>query len=131
MRRVFSPNLIKRLSRVPLKDRVLIKWLTIYKRLQPLVRCPRGRAFACFLALSLTRLQGGTSEANKVILHNSGTSAFTEMWNAINNAKHRVDLETYILVPDAIGLKMLECLTEAAKRGCKYAQMHAVLLRRH
>ena len=65
-------------------------------------------------------LQGGTSEGNKVILHNSGTSAFSEMWNAINHAKHRVDMETYILVPDAVGLKTLECLTEAAKRGCKY-----------
>lgn len=65
-------------------------------------------------------LQGGTSEGNKVILHNSGTSAFSEMWNAINRAKHRVDMETYILVPDAVGLKTLECLTEAAKRGCKY-----------
>lgn len=42
------------------------------------------------------------------------------MWTAIKNAKHRVDLETYILVPDEVGLQTLSCLTDAAKRGCRF-----------
>lgn len=74
--------------------------------------------------------QGGTSEGNQLTIYNSGTSAFTEMWTAIKKAKHRIDLETYILKPDTVGLQMLSCLTDAAKRGCKYVPSSNLLFLR-
>lgn len=43
------------------------------------------------------------------------------MWSAIRNAKKRVWITTYILKPDAVGLKMIEELTEAARRGVQVA----------
>lgn len=43
------------------------------------------------------------------------------MWEAIRTAKHRVWITTYILKPDAVGLKFIEELTNAAKRGVQVA----------
>jgi hypothetical protein len=42
------------------------------------------------------------------------------MWSAIQHAKQTVWLETYILKPDAIGLRTIKELTDAAKRGVRY-----------
>lgn len=39
------------------------------------------------------------------------------MWEAIRNAKSRIWITTYILKPDTVGLKFIEELTNAAKRG--------------
>ena len=42
------------------------------------------------------------------------------MWDAIDTAKRRVWIETYILEPDFVGVKTIDKLADAAKRGCKY-----------
>jgi phosphatidylserine/phosphatidylglycerophosphate/cardiolipin synthase-like enzyme len=43
------------------------------------------------------------------------------MWEAIRSAKHRVWMTTYILKPDLVGLRTIEELTNAAKRGVQVA----------
>eukprot|EP01130_Rhizamoeba_saxonica_P014073 TRINITY_DN6096_c0_g1_i1.p1 TRINITY_DN6096_c0_g1~~TRINITY_DN6096_c0_g1_i1.p1 ORF type:complete len:359 (-),score=61.30 TRINITY_DN6096_c0_g1_i1:40-1116(-) len=40
------------------------------------------------------------------------------MWAAIRTAKENVWMETFLLNPDPVGLKMIYELTQAAKRGC-------------
>jgi cardiolipin synthase len=61
---------------------------------------------------------GGNSEGNKITLYDTGDDAFRAMWAAIDNAKHRVWLETYILEPDHIGKRTINGLIKAAKAGC-------------
>jgi cardiolipin synthase len=43
------------------------------------------------------------------------------MWESIRNAQKRIWLTTYILKPDPVGLKMIEELTNAARRGVQVA----------
>lgn len=43
------------------------------------------------------------------------------MWHSIRQAKHRVWLTTYILKPDAVAFRMIEELTNAARRGVQVA----------
>ena len=46
--------------------------------------------------------------------------AFSSMWGSISTAKSRVWVETFILEPDPVGLRMIAELTDAARRGCQY-----------
>ena len=46
---------------------------------------------------------GGISGGNKVLLYKNQDNVFEDMWKEIDNAKHRILLETYIFEPDAIG----------------------------
>lgn len=61
---------------------------------------------------------GGLSTGNRISLFTDGDAAFLSMWHAISTARERVWLETYTLEPDAVGLRTLALLEEAAKRGC-------------
>lgn len=45
------------------------------------------------------------------------------MWESISKAKHRVWIQTFILEPDPVGLRMIAELTAAAKRGCQYVSL--------
>jgi len=55
---------------------------------------------------------------NKVTLYNDGKDCFTDMWDAIENAKSMVWLESYIIEPDHVGRKTMELLLHAKNRGC-------------
>lgn len=110
VKRVFKPDLIKSLKyRNPVWTKITFKWQ------QTLKRYP-----SFFFILNRTRLLplGGNSEGNKITLYDSGDDAFRAMWAAIDNAKHRVWLETYILEPDNIGKRTINGLIKAAKSGC-------------
>lgn len=58
------------------------------------------------------------SFGNTVKLYSNGSECFTDMWDAIDTAKRRVWIETYILEPDFVGVKTIDKLADAAKRGC-------------
>jgi len=63
------------------------------------------------------------SSGNRVDLFFDGSTAFQSIWSSIQEAKHRIWIETYQLVPDHVGLKTIQLLTEAAQRG-----VHVVLV---
>lgn len=63
--------------------------------------------------------QGGSSTGNRVRLLPEGDQAWSAMWEAIESARQRVWLETYIMEPDALGQGTLERLRDAAARGCE------------
>jgi cardiolipin synthase len=60
---------------------------------------------------------GGHSDGNHVSVYSDGDDAFRSMLDAIERAQQRVWLETYILEPDALGLRVLDALKRAAERG--------------
>jgi cardiolipin synthase A/B len=65
-----------------------------------------------------------TTEILKTITHTeqlffSGYDYFTSLLNSINQATHRVDLETYIFLQDSLGEKIAEALRSAAQRKVK------------
>ncbi|HWB20258.1 MAG TPA: phospholipase D-like domain-containing protein, partial [Phycisphaerales bacterium] len=66
---------------------------------------------------------GACSTGNTIALYHNGDDCFEAQWDAIAKAKRRVWLEMYTLAPDGVGLRMLEELTKAAKRGCKVILM--------
>lgn len=63
--------------------------------------------------------QGGSSTGNRVRLLPEGDEAWSAMWAAIESARTRVWLETYIMEPDSLGQGTLERLRDAAARGCE------------
>jgi len=60
---------------------------------------------------------GGTSVGNTVELYFDGDAAFTDMLAAIDRAKQRVWLETYIIEDDALGQRVRDALVRARRRG--------------
>lgn len=64
---------------------------------------------------------GGVSDGNEMTLFTDGDEAFTAFLAAIDAAKSRVWLETYIFEPDRLGLLVLDALTRARQRGCDVA----------
>lgn len=58
------------------------------------------------------------SEGNRVRLLTEGDEALELFGEAVERARERVWLETYIFEPDATGQHVLEALTRAARRGC-------------
>lgn len=73
--------------------------------------------------ITLNRLSrlGGISDGNGIALYTDGDAAFTAFLAAIDEARERVWLETYIFEPDRLGRRVLEALTRAAERGCDVA----------
>jgi cardiolipin synthase len=61
---------------------------------------------------------GGVSTGNRLTLFKDGDSNFLAMWDAIEKAKTSVWVQTYTLEPDAVGLKTIAVLEDAASRGC-------------
>eukprot|EP01129_Flabellula_baltica_P000816 TRINITY_DN10767_c0_g1_i1.p1 TRINITY_DN10767_c0_g1~~TRINITY_DN10767_c0_g1_i1.p1 ORF type:complete len:508 (-),score=87.62 TRINITY_DN10767_c0_g1_i1:40-1524(-) len=62
---------------------------------------------------------GRPSFDNDVDLFFNGSDMYKSLWNDIDNAQHRVWVQTYILEPDFVGLETIKKLTDAAKRGCQ------------
>lgn len=62
---------------------------------------------------------GGASTGNQTQMFCDGDCMFEAMWTIIGAARRRVLLEMYIFEPDRVGLRTLELLTDAAKRGCE------------
>lgn len=56
---------------------------------------------------------------NKITLLTNGENAFPAMLLAINNAKERISLETYIIRFDELGMQFYQALVNAAQRGVK------------
>jgi cardiolipin synthase len=67
---------------------------------------------------------GGHSHGNEVTIYNNGDDAFTAMFAAIEGARSLVWLETYILLPDALGRRVLDALRAAAERGLQVVLLH-------
>jgi cardiolipin synthase len=57
--------------------------------------------------------------ADEVALLRDGKRAFPEMLGAIERAEHEVLLEMYWISPDTCGLRFLDALTAAARRGVR------------
>lgn len=99
VKRVFTPNLLTALKQKHnLREEAVFRWQRVVKTLLPL---------------------GGASEGNHLTIYSDGDDAFSAMWNAIENAKKKVCMETYIYSPDTIGKKTMESLTNAASRGAE------------
>lgn len=60
---------------------------------------------------------GGDSDGNELVLFVDGDDAFSAMLAAIESARVRVWLETYIFKPDGLGSRVLLALAAAARRG--------------
>jgi cardiolipin synthase len=58
-------------------------------------------------------------EGNQVTMLVNGEQAYPEMLRAIDEAKHSVALEVYIIELDNTGRSFVDALVRAAKRGCK------------
>ncbi len=54
---------------------------------------------------------------NRVSILHNGEAAYPAMWAAIENARERVYLSTYIFRTDATGRRFIDALTAAAERG--------------
>lgn len=58
-------------------------------------------------------------EGNRAIYLRDGTRQLEWMLAAIARAKKRVDFEMYIFQPDEVGKRILDALSDAARRGCR------------
>jgi len=70
------------------------------------------------LAGALLRF-GGASSNNGITLFTDGDHAFEAIWEAIDQARHRIFFECYTIEPDRVGTRTIAALTEAARRGCE------------
>ena len=73
--------------------------------------------------LRILRPLGAVSEGNRIQVFADGDDAFEAMWEAIDTARERVWMNTYILEHDAVGRRTLAALEEAARRGCEVVVM--------
>lgn len=80
----------------PLHLRLLRAWRTTLERLRPL---------------------GGISDGNRIDVYTSGDDAFGAMLAAVDGAKTRAWMETYIFEPDELGMRVVAALAAAARRG--------------
>lgn len=69
------------------------------------------KAFANLITL------GGFSYHNRLKIFHSGDEAFLAIFNAIEQARSSIFIETYILAPDELGLRLRETLLRARARN--------------
>ena len=96
IRAIFNPSLVSRMADLPFSHQLLLRWRRILHSLLPL---------------------GGASGGNKLQVYAVGDDMFEAMWAAIQSAKESIRMETYILEPDVIGIRTMQLLADAAKRG--------------
>ena len=96
LRVVFNPWLVSKIADLPYSSQLLQRWHHVLHLLLPL---------------------GGSSSGNRVSVYNDGDDAFEAMWGAIERATRSVRMETYIFEPDAVGVRTLQLLQQAAERG--------------
>lgn len=63
-------------------------------------------------------MYGAFTHGNQFHVYNEGSLLFRDLWNEMDNAKDRIWMEVYTLAADTTGLRTLQSLTNAAKRGC-------------
>eukprot|EP01080_Neovahlkampfia_damariscottae_P005611 gene5611-9428_t len=98
IKRILSPSFVRlsknqKYSRL---EKVRLKWNQILRVLLPL---------------------GSSSEGNRVKIFSKGLDAQESIEKSINEAKRKIEMETYIFKTDESGKRILECLANAAKRG--------------
>ena len=96
IRAIFNPSLVSRMADLPFSHQLLLRWRRILHSLLPL---------------------GGASGGNRLRVYANGDDAYEAMWAAIEDAKESIRMETYILEPDVIGIRTMQLLAAAAKRG--------------
>lgn len=74
--------------------------------------------------MRVLRPLGGASSGNQIRMFTDGDEAFESMWAAIDSAKSRVWLETFIFEPDAVGAETIARLRAAQQRGCEVILMY-------
>ncbi len=74
--------------------------------------------------MRVLRPLGGASSGNRIRMFTDGDDAFESMWAAIDSAKSRVWLETFIFEPDAVGAETIARLRAAQLRGCEVILMY-------
>ncbi|MEM7310137.1 MAG: phosphatidylserine/phosphatidylglycerophosphate/cardiolipin synthase family protein [Planctomycetota bacterium] len=95
VRSVFAPHLAPA-GEPGLARRLTRRWRHTLGRLRPL---------------------GGMSVGNRVELFTDGDALFEALWAAIDAARERVLLSTYILADDRVGRRTIAALAAAAERG--------------
>ena len=103
VRHIFNPSLVSKMTDLPFSAQLLLRWRRILHALLPL---------------------GGSSSGNRVTVYADGDDAFTAMWAAIEAATQSIRMETYILEPDAIGVRTMQLLADAARRGVDVALIY-------
>jgi cardiolipin synthase len=68
--------------------------------------------------LRLLRPLGAVTLGNRIEVLADGDLAFEAMWQAVDEARRSVVLNTYILENDRVGERTIAGLTAAARRGC-------------
>lgn len=76
-----------------------------------------GKPFAAMKILGDAVSKYDFTSSNEIHMLESGDAAYTAMLQAINQAKRSVLLETYIFDRDPIGIRFVEALAAAVKRG--------------
>jgi cardiolipin synthase len=74
--------------------------------------------------LSRLLVLGGASSGNSAEVMFDGDEVMESLWNAIDGARHRVWVETYIMEPDRVGQRTMDALVAATKRGCDVLLMY-------
>lgn len=77
--------------------------------------CPEEHKSLIDLLLGMN--QAPLLNGNKVDFFTDGTSKFDRLFQDIENAKHHIHLEYYVLEEDTLGLKLQETLIRKAKEG--------------
>jgi len=90
-----------------------MKWKKVFDKAQMKLIEAWGRSKSWEKLFALKQYSSG----NHIDLYFNGSDAFKAIWEGIAGAKYRIWIETYQLAPDSVGLKTIELLTEAAKRG--------------
>eukprot|EP01132_Coremiostelium_polycephalum_P005074 gene5074-6316_t len=108
IRRVFTPKFVNQLK-LNLKNKIDI-WESIVKTWK--------RSTHKLMDM------GTHSNGNTVTLYFSGDETFRSMWNHIENAEKRIEIETYTFDTDIIGEKTFSKLLKAKERGCSVSLMY-------
>lgn len=74
--------------------------------------------------LAIANLAVGNSDSpifenNSIFIYTNASKLYESIFEDIKNAKHHINLEYYIFIPDTLGRRMMEALKEKAREGVK------------
>ncbi|MDQ0208698.1 cardiolipin synthase [Alkalicoccobacillus murimartini] len=75
--------------------------------------------YADLIELNLRSSHSLWSNDNEVVIHNDGNEKFDSLFEGIRSAKQEINVQYYIIQPDALGRKLRDELTLKAKEGVK------------
>ncbi|MEO8081323.1 MAG: phospholipase D-like domain-containing protein [Caldimonas sp.] len=81
-------------------------------------------AFARHLALEEAGAEAPLTTGNRVVLLEDGPSTYQAMFAAIAAARERIDMETYIMEEDAVGLQFADALIARQREGVRVHLIH-------